>query len=194
MLLPVIVSFITCFNIDKAILIPSFKLRSYLWGLLSSPTGLYKSLSISVAPSQPAPILTALYSVYVPDKSVRKLHSKPVQSKQLIAVLLGIAANKKCYAKRSWLRWRSWNEITIFVLSSSPKDSITSDRDWATLSVYDSIAQRTTHTHRFSVIKVMIRSVHSSVVNQSKGICSKSTHRSSNMVINLHNLYHTAQS
>lgn len=28
---------------------------------------------MSVAPSQPAPMLTALYSVYVPDESVRKL-------------------------------------------------------------------------------------------------------------------------
>ena len=77
-LLQLIGSFITCFNVDSDTLIPSCKVKFYQSLNPCTITGLYRSFNISVAPSQPDPILTALYSVYVPEVSVKNLHSHSI--------------------------------------------------------------------------------------------------------------------
>lgn len=67
-----------------------------------------------------------------------------------------------------------------------------SDMDCATLSVYGSMPNATRHAHGLAVVEVEVGGVDSGVVDQRDGIGHQTAHGGANMVINLHDLYHTA--
>ena len=64
--------------------------------------------------------------------------------------------------------------------------------DCATLSVYGSMPNATRHAHGLAVVEVEVGGVDSGVVDQRDGIGHQTAHGGANMVINLHDLYHTA--
>lgn len=82
---------------------------------------------------------------------------------------------------------------TIFVSSSSPKASIISDIDCATLSVYPSQHHETAYAHGLAVVEEVVSGVHARVVYQCNGIRHQSAHGSANVMIDFHNLDHTAR-